>query len=83
MRLANNRWIAMALTALSGAGVLAMKIHSLAVPVSSLLLTTLLALRIVGGCLAATFYVRGGVFLVWWWTFLLESRLLFSLTSGS
>jgi hypothetical protein len=83
MRLARNRWIAMALTALFGAGVQAMKIHSLAVPMSPLLLTMLLALRIVGGCLVVAFYLRGGVFLVWWWTFLLESRLLFSLSGDS
>jgi hypothetical protein len=83
MRLAKNRWVAMSLTAFLGAGVQALKIHSLAVPVSPLLLTALLALRVAGGFLAVTFYLRGGVFLVWWWTFLLESRLLLDLIGGS
>ena len=83
MRLAKNRWVAMTVTALLGAGVQALKIHKLAVPVSPLLLAALLALRVGGGILAVTFYLRGGIFLVWWWTFLLESRLLVDLIGGS
>ena len=82
MRLVKNRWVAMSLTALLGAGVQALKIHSLAVPMSPLLLTALLTLRVAGGFLAVAFYLRGGIFLVWWWTFLLESRLLLDLIGG-
>jgi hypothetical protein len=83
MRLAKNRWVAMSLTALFGAGVQALKIHSLAVPMSPLLLAALLALRVAGGFLAVMFYLRGGIFLVWWWIFLLESRLLLDLIGAT
>ena len=76
MRLFKNRWLAASLTALFGAGVLVMKIHSLAAPVSPLLLATLLAGRLVIGFLAVSFYLRGGVVLVWWWAFLFEARHL-------
>jgi hypothetical protein len=82
MRLARNRWVAMSLTALFGAVVQVVKIHSLKVPVSPSLLTILLIMRIMGGCLAVAFYLRGGVFLVWWWIFLLESRLLLDLVGS-
>jgi len=42
----------------------------------------LLTLRVAGGFLAVAFYLRGGIYLVWWWTFLLESRLLLDLIGG-
>lgn len=76
LRLLNNRWLAASLTALFGAGVLAMKIQSLATPLPPLLLAALLAGRIVSGLLVVWFYLRGGVLLVWWWTVLLEARHL-------
>ena len=82
MRLVKKPWIAISFTALLGAGVQAMKIHSLTVPMTPHLLNTLLTLRFLGGCLAAAFYLRGGVFLVWWWTFLLDSRHLLSMENG-
>ncbi|HEX4350741.1 MAG TPA: hypothetical protein VH251_10145, partial [Verrucomicrobiae bacterium] len=45
MRLVKNRWAAMSLAALFCAGVQALKIHKLAVPMSPLLLASLLALQ--------------------------------------
>ncbi len=74
MRLFKNRWLATCLTALFGTCVLAMKIHSLATPISPSLWTMLLTGRIIAGLLAVWFYLRGGVILVWWWTFLFGSR---------
>jgi len=83
MRLFKNRWVAASLTALFGAGVMLLKIHSLSIPVSPFLLAVLLIGRIAGAFLLIAFYLRGGVFLVWWWTFLFESRHLFNLIGGS
>lgn len=76
MRLTKNRRVAMGLTALFAASVQAMKIHSLSAPVPPPLAAELLALRFVGGFLAVWFYLRGGIFLVWWWAFLLQCRHL-------
>jgi hypothetical protein len=83
MRLFKNRRVAMSLTALFGAGVLAMKLHSLPTPVPPLLLVALLAGRIALGFLAVSFYLRGGVLLVWWWIFLFETRHLLDFTGNS
>ena len=80
MRLLKRRWLAASLTALFGAGVLAMKLHSLPTPISPSLWGILLAGRIIAGLLAVWFYLRGGVILVWWWTFLLGTRHLFDWT---
>ena len=74
MRLFKKHWLAACLTVLFGACVLAMKIHSLAIPISPSLWTVLLASRIIAGFLAVWFYLRGGVILVWWWTFLFGTR---------
>jgi hypothetical protein len=83
LRLLKNRWVATGLTALFGAGVLAMKLYSLATPVPPLLVAALLAGRIGIGLLAVAFYLRGGVLLVWWWTLLLEARHLLNFTGDS
>lgn len=83
MRLVKNRWVAMNLTVLFGAFVLAMKIHSLAAPLPSLTFAALMAGRIFTGFLAVFLYLRGGVMLVWWWTFLFEARHLLTLTAHS
>jgi magnesium-transporting ATPase (P-type) len=76
MRLFKNRQAAISLTVLFGVCILAMKIRSLPTPVPPLPLAALLAGRIVMGFLAVSFYLRGGVLLVWWWTLLFEARLL-------
>jgi hypothetical protein len=82
MRMLKRRWLAASLTALFGAAVLAMKIHSLATPLSPPLLAALLAGRLVTTVLAVYFYLRGGVVLVWWWTFLFAARHLPGLIGG-
>jgi len=82
MRLLKNRWLATGLTALFGAGVLALKIQSLPTTIPPTLLAAMLAGRIVLGVLLVSFYLRGGVLLASWWTFLFETRLLLDLTGN-
>ncbi|HXI73627.1 MAG TPA: hypothetical protein VNN22_25065 [Verrucomicrobiae bacterium] len=82
MRLLQNHWLAIGLTVLFGACVLAMKIQLLPTPLPPLLLATLLAGRIVTVFLAVSFYLRGGVILVSWWTLLFETRLLLDLAGN-
>jgi hypothetical protein len=82
MRLFKNRWVATSLTVLFGVCILAMRIRSLSTPFPPLLLAALLAGRIVMGFLAVLFYLRGGVLLIWWWTFLFEARHLLNLTDN-
>jgi len=79
MRLLKNRWVATNLTVLFGALLLAMRIQSLPTQLPPLLFAALLSGRIVMGFLAVSFYLRGGVMLVWWWTFLFEARHLLNL----
>ena len=76
MRLFKNQLAATCLTAAFGAFVLAMKLQTLTTPLPEWLLMTLLVARITMGFLAVAIYLRGGVFLVWWWTFLFEARHL-------
>ena len=75
-RTLRNARLAAALTALFGAFVLAMKLNLVTTPISPWLLVALLVGRAVMAYLAVSFYLRGGVFLVWWWTFLFDARLL-------
>ena len=82
MRLFKNRWVAATLTVLFGAFVLAIRTQSLPTPVPLLLLVALLAGRIAMGFLAVSFYLRGGVLLIWWWTFLFEARNLLNLAGN-
>ncbi len=82
LRLLKNRRLAIGLTALFGAGVLALKLDALRMPLPPLLLAALLAGRVVFGLLAVSFYLRGGVMLVWWWTFLFEARHLLDLAGN-
>jgi len=83
MRLFQNRWVATSLTVLFGACMLAMKIRSLPTPLPLPLFAAFLAGRIVMGFLAVSFYLRGGVMLIWWWTFLFEARNLLDLAGNS
>ena len=76
IRLFHNQRVAVVLTVLFGAAVLALKIHSTAAPVSPALFAALVLGRIAMGFLAITFYLRGGVLLSWWWTLLIEARHL-------
>jgi len=79
MRLFHNRRVATGLTVLFGVIVLVIRNST---PIPPVLFATLLAGRIVTGFLAVAFYLRGGVILVWWWTFLFESRHLLNLTGN-
>ena len=83
MRLFKNRWAATSLTVLFGIFVQALKVHSSPVPLSPALLAMLMAGRIVMSFLAVWFYLRGGVLLIWWWTFLFEARHLLNLAGSS
>ena len=79
MRLFRNQSIAIALTVLLGLVVLILKIRSSPIPVPTTLFVALVVFRIAGGLLAIAFYLRGGVVLVSWWTFLVQLRLLFGI----
>jgi hypothetical protein len=79
IRLFQNRWVAIGLTVLFGAIVLAIKIRHSPTPIPPPLFVTLLAGRVAMGFLAVSFYLRGGVLLSWWWTFLIEARHLLDL----
>ena len=79
MRLFKNRWAATNLTVLFGALLLAMRIQSLQTQLPPLLFAMLLTGKVILGFLAVSFYLRGGVLLVWWWTFLFEARHLLNL----
>jgi hypothetical protein len=76
MRLAKNRWVATTLTALWGAILLALKMHSQSATMAPPLLALMLAGRVVSGFLVVWCYLQGGVGLVCWWALLLESRHL-------
>ena len=82
MRLCKNLRVSAGLTVLFGMFVFALRIQSLPTPFPPLLLTTLFAGKIIMGFLAVWFYLRGGVLLIWWWTFLFEARHLLDLTGG-
>jgi len=76
MRLFRNRSVAIGLTTLFGLVVLVLKNYSSLEPISMNLLSSLLAVRVATSMFALYCYLRGGVFLVWWWVLLLESRHL-------
>lgn len=76
MRLARNEEVAMWMTVGLGVVVLIMKIKSSSVSVPPLLIAELLLLRITGTYLGVWFYMRGGIFIVWWLELLVEARHL-------
>ena len=76
IRLFQNRWVATCLTVLLSVIVMAIKIRSTPAPFPPPLFAALLAGRVVMGFLAVSFYLRGGVLLIWWWTLLIEARHL-------
>ncbi len=80
MRLVQNRRVAAGLTVFFQLGVYGLKIHSLATPFPPLLLPVVLAGRVALGFLTVWFYLRGGVFVVWWWALMLQTGHLLSLT---
>jgi len=79
VRLFHRVWIAVAFTILFGVFVMVLKTRSAPTPLPPNAFLELLALRFVLGSLSVYFYLRGGVFVVWWWAFLLQLRHLLSL----
>jgi hypothetical protein len=82
IRLFKNQWVAVGLTVLFGAVILAVRIRHLPALIPPPLFTLLLAGRVVMGFLAVSFYLRGGVLLSWWWTLLIEARHLLDLAGN-
>ena len=78
MRLLKNRWAATILIGLLGAALLLMNVHKQHASIPTSVLTLMLAGRFVAAFLAVWFYLRGGVLLVCWWTFLAECRHLWA-----
>jgi|SRR5579862_543030 len=76
MRLARNEQVATWMTVALGVVVLSMKIKASSVSVPPLLIAELVLLRIVGTFLGVWFYLRGGIFVVWWLELLVEARHL-------
>jgi len=83
IRLFQIRWVATCLTVLLSVIVMAIKIHSTPAPFPPLLFAALLASRVIMGFLAVSFYLRGGVLLSWWWTWLIEARHLLDVAGNS
>lgn len=76
MRLARNERVATWMTVALGVVVLIMKIRASSVSMPPLLIAELLLLRITGTYLGVWFYLRGGIFTVWWLELLVEARHL-------
>ena len=76
IRLVHHRATAAAITILLGVLVLMLKTQSSDVPLPASLFASLFILRIVLGLLMIALYLRGGVTLVWWCSFLIEARHL-------
>ena len=76
IRLSHRRDIAFLLTVLFGVLILCLKLSSIHWLSPSILVLELLAARMVVATLSLYFYLRGGVFLFWWWCFLLQTRHL-------
>lgn len=77
MRLVRNERVATWMTVALGITVLIMKIGLSSASVPPLLIAELLLLRVAGTYLGIWFYLRGGIFIVWWLELLVEARHLF------
>lgn len=77
MRLFRNEQAAIWLTVTLEVAVLIMRNHSISILLPAMLFAELLVLRIVLNYLGLWFYLRGGIFLVWWIDVLMETRHLF------
>jgi hypothetical protein len=76
IRLFRNEQVALWITVTFGILVLLLRNNSLPAELSAWLLTSLILFKITGIFFAVWFYLRGGIFLVWWMDLLLESRHL-------
>ena len=77
-----RRWIAVLLTILFGVFVTVIKRRTAATPPAPALFAALLMVRVIGGFLSVYFYLRGGLWLAWWWSLLLQARHLPDLIGG-
>jgi hypothetical protein len=75
MRLGQRQTRALALTVIFGLFVFYLKLSSSALP-SPGLLVEMIGLRVVAGFLSVYFYVKGGMWLIWWLGLLAELRHL-------
>jgi hypothetical protein len=76
MRLCRNERLAILLTAVFTASIAAMRLHSHADAIPTDVFIIALLFRFLSGLLAAFLYLRGGIALAWWWTLVIELRLL-------
>lgn len=76
MRLCRDQKASIILTALFNVGIVALKWDAKDATLSTELLIILLSAKFTGALLVAVFYLRGGMALAWWWSFLLETRHL-------
>jgi hypothetical protein len=82
LRLLKRPWLAVALTTLFGACVLMLNVKALPMTTSPGLLAALLACRLFIGFVGVMAYLRGGVLLTCWWTLILESRHLLTISGN-
>ena len=76
MRLFQRKRAALTMTVLFGVFVLLVRNQTSKAPASSGLLLMLVAVRIVTGLLSVALFLRGGVWLVCWYSLLVQSRLV-------
>src|SRR2546421_126926 len=74
VRLVSRPAIAAIMTAFLGMFVLWFKNDSSKTPLPAGLLMAVLSMRLVVGLVSVYFLLRGGVLLVWWWSFLVQTR---------
>jgi len=79
IRLVHQPKVATVMTALFGMVVLWLKNQGAKEPLSTTLLLSVLAARGVASLFSVYLFLRGGVLLVWWWEFLIQSRHLLDL----
>lgn len=79
VRLAHRRDVAFILTVLFGVLILCLQLSAADQLVLSALAVKLLVARIAVNSLALWFYLQGGLWTAWWWSFLINTRHLFGL----
>lgn len=83
VRLSGRPQIAAALTVAFGVVVMMVKNGAPPGGLPPMLFLELLAVRLAAGGLSIYLFLRGGVFLVWWWGLLVQARLLWNLGQGA
>ena len=83
IRLFRRRWIAITLTVMLGLLIVVTKMRSAPTQESPSLVVILAVIRAVTALLSLWFYSRYGSILVWWFGFLLQTRHLLDMVSGS